>query len=282
MSVIRGGLLVIASVLIFIGFLLMNSLLVVSNSLEYKNIQNELVPVVIDFIGERVNLSNVVDAKFPLMKEYCENNSEFVFNEKEFTFEVSCDSIEQGSEAIIEEIIRDFVDDIYYRDYDCGFIDCFNNGEDIPYFLISENTKNYFENKFYFILSLLFVMAVIMFFLIENKTNFPILLGSLLIVSSFPFMKLNNLISFFAEKSFLNFFTFLFTESYSVAIKVLIFGVFLLLLGIVLKFFKIGFWVSDFISRFSKRQRRGSAPNPNGSNKTEKLSSRKISSTSGK
>ena len=46
MGFIRGGLFVIVSVLFFISLLVMNSIMVVSFSLDYNNIKADLIPVV--------------------------------------------------------------------------------------------------------------------------------------------------------------------------------------------------------------------------------------------
>ncbi|MAG10894.1 hypothetical protein CMI44_01110 [Candidatus Pacearchaeota archaeon] len=253
MGIIRSGLLVIASVILFTCFLLGNGLWVVSNSLEYESIKSEMTPIVVEIIEEQAGISRVVEDKLPLMQEHCKDNSEFVFGLEGQTFEVSCDSIEQGSDAIVEEAINGVVENIYYDDYDCEFIDCFKENIDWPYFLVSEKTKNYVDGKFYLVLIVCLGLVLVMFFLVETKSNLPILVGSLLIVSSFPFMKLDNFVGYFANKSFLQYFTFLFTKAYSVFLKSFIFGIFLLGLGIFLKFFGWGFKISEIIGRFSKK-----------------------------
>ena len=263
MGIIRGGLLVVASVLLFTCFLVGGSLLVVSNSLEYENIQKELVPVVTEVIEEQIDISSVIDEKFPIMQEYCQNNSEYVFDAEGQTFDVSCDSIEQGTDTIIQEVIEETVEEFYYTNYDCTFLNCFKENKEMPYFLVSEQTQNYFEGKFYFVLILSLIFVGIMFFLVETKTNLPILVGSLLVVSSLPFMKLDSIVGNFADKSLLQFFTFLFTQSYSVFIISLILGILLIALGIFLKFFGWGFKISELINKF-----RGKS----GSNQKEKTS----------
>jgi len=258
MGMIRSGLLVTASVFLFVGFLLMNSLLVVSNSLEYENVQNEIAPVVTEVI-EGVDFSEVIDENNKVIEDYCKNHSEFVFEADEQEISVSCDSIEQGRDAIVNEAISEFVEYIYYDDYECGFIDCFGKSKR-PYFLISEHAKNYFENKFYLVLLICLGISFAVFFLVENKSNAPILVGGFLIVSALPFIKLDKVVSFFSENSFFQLFTFLFAQSYFVAVKTIIFGVLLIAFGIMIKFFKIGFWISNLISKFRRtKKEKGSA-----------------------
>ena len=249
MGFIRSGLLVIVSVILFMGFLLMNSLLVVSNSLEYKNIQEELIPVVTEFLSEQINLESVSENQLILMQEYCINQTEFVFSEAGETFAISCDAIEGGVNAIVEEMISGKVEEIYYADYSCDFIDCFEEQRDMPYFLVSEQTKNYFENKFYFLMLVCLFISIGIFFLVRNKTNAPILVGGLLLIASLVFVKLDSVAGFFADKSLLKFFGFLFTSSYSIAIKGIFAGIILIIIGIISKSFKVGFWISGILSK---------------------------------
>jgi len=254
MGIIRGGLLVIASVLFFIGLLVANSLFVISSSLDYKNVQENLVPVVTDVLEEEVGLSGVIEDKLPELEAYCENNSEFVFREEGETFDISCESVGAGSDAVVDEAIGEFVENIYYEDYDCGFFDCIKEGEK-PFFLVSEKTKNYFQGKLYLVLVVLAILLASMSLLVESKTNLLLIAGSLLIVAALPFLKLESVIGFFADKSFLQFFTFLFTQSYFVFLTGLILGIVTFGLGITLKFFVVGFKVSDFFSKFSSNDK---------------------------
>jgi hypothetical protein len=253
MGLIRGGLLVIVSVILFIGFLLMNGFLVISDSLEYENIQKELTPVVASFISDKINLEEISAEKLILIKEYCANGEEFVFIEGGETFTIPCSVIENGTEAIIEEMIAGKVREVYYTEYNCSFIDCFEQQRDKPYFLVSAQTKDYFKNKSNSIMFFCLFISVLIFVLIENRTNAPILIGSLLLIASLFFIKIDFIVGFFSEKAILQFFSFLFTSSYSIAIKGIFIGIILIIIGIILKFFKFGFWVSNFFGKFKKK-----------------------------
>ncbi len=265
MGVIRSGLLVLVVVSLSVFLIIGNSLFIFSSSLEYENIQEELLPVVEEVMGDAIDLPASVGIRSEMMSLYCENNSNFVFSEGEYTFDVSCDSILQGDDAVISEIVHEFAEEVYYKDYDCGFVGCLKEGREKPFFLISEGTKDYLEGKAYLVFFICLILSVLVFFLVETKTNAPVIVGVVVILSSLPFLKLESVLSFFADNSILKFFTFLFTQSYPVAISGIIAGVILILVGIVLKFFKLGFWVSDIIGKLSGR---GSAnPNPEGKNK---------------
>ena len=249
MGFIRGGLFVIISVLFFISLLLVNSLFTISSSLKYENIQSELVPVVKNVLEEEIGLSQIIDDKLPEIQIYCKNNSEFVFKEGEETISISCGAIQNGSDAIVDEAVNNFVESVYYDEYDCDFLDCFEEENGKPFFLVSEKTRSYFSGKFYYALFLSLILLVAMFFLIESKTNLPFIVGGLLVIASLPFLKLESLISSFADKVFLQFFSFLFTEAHFVFLVSLILGLICLVLGIVLKFFVVGFKISNLFSK---------------------------------
>jgi len=249
MGFIRGGLLVIISVLFFISLLAVNSLFTISSSLKYENIQNELVPVVKNALEEEIGLSKLIDEKLPEIQLYCENNSEFVFKEAEETISISCESVKNGTDAIIDESINNFVEKVYYEKYECDFIDCFDGENSQPFFLVSAKTRDYFNKKLYLVFLFSIILLIAMFFLVESKTNLPIIVGSIMIIASLPFLKLENFISFFADKNFLQFFSFLFTKAHFVFLVSLILGLIILITGIVLKLFVMGFKISSFFSK---------------------------------
>jgi len=256
MGFIRGGLFVIASVLLFVLFLAGNTFLTLNLSLTYDNVQQELVSVIKDIVGDEMNLSEKIENDFEVMKLYCENNSEYVFSQEEHTFVIPCEIISEGSDAVIDYGINNLVNEVYYEEYDCNFWDCIKDTE-APFFLVSEKAKNYWGEKFYFSLLICLILIILMFFLIENKTNLLIVVGSLLIVSSLPFMRLNWVLSFINESLF-GFFTIFFSKAHYVFLIVFILGLFVIGFGIILKFFKIGFKISEIANKFSKGKKNSS------------------------
>lgn len=255
MGIIRGGLIVIVSVLLFLSFIIATSFLVVSISLSYENVQGELTPVISDFLSEQMNLEEVSSEKMALMQLYCVNETEFVFSEAGETFRIPCSLISENSSEIIEEMVSQKVDEIYYNEYDCGFFDCFNENMIAPYFLISEHTRNYFENKFYLFATFCLILSAVIFFLVEKKSNSFFITGGLLTLSSFTFLKLDYIAEIFADKVMVSFFGFLFDASYSVALKGILLGILLMVFGLILKFFKIGFWLSNLLSKIKKERK---------------------------
>jgi len=239
MGFIRGGLLVVVSIMLFLSFLVGNVFLTLNLSLDYETIKPELVSVVKDLVADKIGLIGEIENDFGIMGSYCENNSEFVFNEQGYTFVIPCDIISNGSEAILDYGINSLVDEIYYKDYDCGVLDCLKETE-TAFFLVSKEAKDYWNSKFYFLVMVSLILIALMFFLVEQKTNLPIITGSLLTISALPFMKLDWILSFISNNSFLQIFAVFFTKAHTVFLISFILGLVLLGAGIGLKLLKFG------------------------------------------
>jgi hypothetical protein len=263
MGAIKGILLVFVCVFLFVSLLLVNTFLTLSLSLDYKNVKTEMRGV-LDNLFEDQNLETVVENNFEIMKLFCQTNSEYIFNydNSEYNFVLPCNIITQGSDVVVEYIINDFVDEFYYKDYDCNFMDCFSqmsfeSEEKItPFFLISEKAKNYWNSKFYFAFLVSLGLIGFLFFLAERKSNVFIITGSLLIAVALPFMKLDWALSLISGESLLGLLNVFFSESYTIFVISLVLGILLLGIGVLLKLFKIGFKISDFCSQFSRKNKK--------------------------
>lgn len=254
MGMIRGGLFVIASFALFLSFFAGNVFLTLDWSLEYDTLRPELTSIIKDIAAEsEINLDEVMEENFVIMESYCQNNSEYVFSKQEYIFVIPCDIVSQGSEAVIEQGINNLLKEFYYKEYDCGFWECVKQSDaGQPFVLVSEKARDYWNNKFYLALVVSLILIILMFFLIETKHSLFTVVGCLLIISSLPFMKLNWLLSFISDASFLQFFTIFFIKAYNVFLISFIIGLALLGVGIGLKFFNIGFKISDFFSKKEK------------------------------
>lgn len=227
-----------------------------SQSLSYNNVEKQSVVLIKDILKENTDLTKEIHEIYPLMQSYCQNNSNYIFSFEGNTLDIPCETALQGEDVIIEESIKDMVHEIYYTEYECSFVDCFKKTSlsgFTPVFLISEKSYNWWNTLFYFSLIISFVLSVLIFFLVNKKTNMPILAGSLLIISSLPFIKLDSLLGLFSNKTFVKFLSIFFSEAYTVSFKILIAGIILLAVGIILKIFKVGFFISNLISKFEKK-----------------------------
>ncbi len=249
MGFIRGGLLIVVCIILFIVLLLGNVFFVLSSSLKYGNVQKELGPVLKDFtegqlniIEEDFNLEEEMEEAQKFMEEHCQNESSYVFAEGGYTFVIPCeilDEIEESPSAIVEQGIENIIEQIYYDDYDCNFWDCFETTE-LPLFLVSEKAKNYWQEKFYLTLIVFVVLVVLIFFLTGNKQNTPVIVGSLLVLSSLPLLKLEKIIgSVVKDSSYLSFVGVFFSKINTVFWIVFIVGLIILGAGISLRLLHI-------------------------------------------
>lgn len=243
----RGGLLVVVSVLLFILFLVGNVLWTLDKSLEYEVIKPEIVAVVGDASAKIVG-ADVIENSYSLMLVYCEFNSEYILEYgDEMALVIPCDVISQGLNNVINYSVEEFVDEVYYKEYDCEFVDCVKTMElEKASVLVSKKAQDYWHGKFYLVLMASLVLIVVMFFLVEQKTNLFILVGALLAVSALPFMKINaflNLISF----EFIEFIGVFFSQADSVFLISFSVGVVAIAVGIAFKFFGLGFKISKLM-----------------------------------
>ncbi len=254
MGVIRGILLVLVAVILFLSLFMLNLLWTLSLSLNYDNIQRESMLIAKDLLNE-TNISTEIQATYPLIQLYCQNNSDYIFVVENFTLDIPCSVALQGGDAIIEEGIKDVIHQIYYTHYECDFLDCMKNPTN-PLFLVSEKANQFWYGKFYLFLIISLILAGLIFLLAEKKSNMPILVGALLIVSSIPFIKLDVLFGMFSDKTLFRVLNIFFSQSYFVAIRTLIAGIVFVILGIVFKIFKIGFFISNLISKFKSKEKK--------------------------
>ena len=279
MGFIRGGLLVIVSVLLFLVFLIANSLLTATLTLDYENVKPELVNIAQDLIeqqaGQQVDeaLSEYQDE----FEEYCQSNEEFVFNEAGYDFVLSCDNLVNASlDNFVEKSVGSVVEKMYYKEYDCEFWDCLKQGD--PLFLVSEKAHVYWKTKFLQSLLVIGVLLVLVFFLVSKKANTLILAGSLLIGSSIPFLGLQKLSEFLMTKDILDFLGIIFSKANIVFWISFIVGFVLLAAGIGLRIFGISLNISEKLSQKKQENSQDKKEKPSGkkSEKPKQVSIEKV------
>ncbi len=230
MGILRGGLLVIFSVLFLFSLIVQGFFLTVYLSLDYNSVKPELSLVVSDLIKEE------------------KNAYEFL----------------EGKEELIENKISEEVGNKYYKEYDCGFWDCIQKTKD-PFSLISKNAQDYWKNKFLSFLIVCLVLAVVVFLLVEHKSNFFILSSFIFGLASLCFLKLDGVADlilkpFFSigEKlgdlpfsSFLELFSVFLAKSSAVFYLFFVIGISFLVIWIIIEVFKAGFEIPIIIEKIS-------------------------------
>jgi len=258
MGVIRGVLIVFVCVVLFLVIFFGNVFLTMGMSLTYDNVKAGVEGFFDDMI-EQQNLESTLDGQLGIMQTFCLSNPEYVFETStsngksfDFNFILPCEVISQGSQGILSYLKTDFIEKIYYEDYNCEFWDCLEKTKS-PFFLISEKAKSYWNSKFYFTLLVSLVLITIIFLLTEKKSNTFIIAGSLLIFAGLPFVKLDWALSFTQNKSVLELLSVFFNKSYVVFLLSLVAGIVLILIGVLFKVFNMGFKISEFFSKISKK-----------------------------
>lgn len=277
MGFIRGSAFVILSVLFFISLLVLNSVLVVSYSLDYKNIQSELVPVVKQVVENQINLTDLVDNhQYPLMQKFCANSSiNYNFSAGNYSFNIPCSVISNGTSAVIGYGVDTVVHDSYYADYNCSFFDCFKQNT-LPLFLVSKQSFDYWQSKVYLIALASLILLALMFLFIEKKSNLPLVAGSMVVLTALPFMKLDIFFSSL-PRDYLKFLAIVFNQSYKVFIIMAAIGIVLIATGIIMKVFGVGFEISEFFSKFSRGGQKESDQKQASPQKTQPKQSTSIS-----
>ena len=257
MGAIRGILLVVVSVLLFVVLLGGNVLWTLDKSLDYETIKPELVFVIKEAIENEINLSEVVEEEFGEMEEYCLDNPVYVFSDEEFgqVFEIECDVVAQGSDAVVDSAIESFVEKIYSGQIESkdvsSVLEEVNTESKQPMFDFVK-LKNSVHSYFYIAWVVALVLFVLVFFLVEVKSNAFILSGSLLAISSLPLIKIEQFLSWIPF-DFAEFFIVFFSEANTVFLISFITGLVVLAVGIVMKFFGVGFKTFDFVNKFNKK-----------------------------
>lgn len=238
MGMIRGGLLFLASFLFVISLFGGNLFLTLSLSLEYNDFRSELISNFVEISGGDLNLTKEVEDNFYSLEEDCETNENLIFEYGEYVIDLPCEVVDKGPEAVTNWGVDNVVEIAIEEAYPDSLL-----ASGLPELLLSENSSDYWKSYFYTALFISFILIVLMFFLIEKKTNVLILVGFLVLISSLPFIIINFLLPFL-ENSFLRPISLLFSEAYTVFLIVFMFGISLIVFGFGLKFFKIGWSLS--------------------------------------
>ena len=248
MGLIRGGLTFAIGSLLLISFLAMNLFLTFDLSLEYDNVKPKIVSAIKDIAENKTNLTREIKENFVFAEVHCQNNTDFIFIQGEYVFEIPCSVVNEGSDEFIDYGINQAIDETYYKNYECSFFNCLRT--EFPFFLISEQAKDSSKKRFYFSLIVSLILIIIMFFLTEKKSNLFIAVGSLLAISSLPFIKISTFLSFL-DDSFLEFIPVLFSESYNVFLISFTFGIIIIGIGVTMKFWDFGSFISE---KFGKKK----------------------------
>lgn len=252
MGLIRGGLFVLASVVFFLAVLSSAMFLIVSSSLDYKIVQNQTVNLLVNQLSNQINITHELDSRLLTIENYCQTGVEYLFGYQNYTFRVTCADINKGSSSIINNTIRNFVQDIYYGNYSCNYWDCFNKYA--PTFLISEKSRNYWQNWFYYSMVALLISAAALFLLIKKKRNLPFVAGGTIVTAALIILALGNLLGSIANGMISQIVNIFFSKSTFVFIRMIIIGGLLLIAGLVIELYRVEFKIYNLFSKLGEKK----------------------------
>ncbi len=229
----------IITILLFVSLFSTAAFLTISMSLDYEVIKPEIHTIVNDIVLNQSDIPGQIDESLEVMQIYCENNSVFVQENEDYVFEFPCEIVNQGTAAIIVYVIDDLVEKNYYKEYDCEFRGCFSTEENM-FFVFSKHSQDYWNYWFYVSLIVSIILGVLLFFVMESKSNLPFLLGILLVVVSVPFLGMGKLLTLLIGWDYAQIVLAFFTQAYSVFLIFIVLGVISIGIGIVLKFLAVG------------------------------------------
>jgi len=234
MGFIRGSGLFFVGVLLLISFLIGNVLLVLSSSLEYNNVQEKITPVISTIIYKQIN-SSEIENSLNLMRTGCQQGKSQLTLGEDYQFVILCEDINTlSAQEVLDKQIEKFMNETYYKKYDCNFIKCFGENK-MPFFLVSKMSHDYIKSKYYYVLAFSVLFAALVFLFTENKKNFPITVGILLVLSSLPFMKLNVFSSAVSGNYSSQIFSLFFEQARVIFWWMLVIGIILIGVGIFLR-----------------------------------------------
>ena len=276
MSIIRGALVTIITILLFISLFSTAVFLTISMSLDYEVIKPEIYTIVNDIILNQSDITEQIDESLGVMQIYCENNSVFVQENEDYTFEFPCEIVNQGTSAIITHAIESMIEEHYYKEYDCEFKECFSQEENM-FFVFSKHSQDYWTCWFYLGLMISIGLVVLLFFFMESKSSLPFLLGILLIVISLPFLGMGKLLILLLGWEYSQIFAAFFTQTYTLFLIFLILGVVSIGIGIVLKFLAVGRFFGKVLKSEEKVSKKDIRESVKEVIKEEKVKPKKIS-----
>lgn len=246
MGLIRGTLLVLASVVFFFAVLSSALFFTVSTSLEYSAVQNQTVHLV-EQLSNQINFTQQLTNNLPIIRYYCQTGQDYALKYQNYTFRVSCNDINKSISTIADNTINNFVTDLYYENYNCNYWDCLNTYS--PTFLISEKSRNYWQNWLYYSLTALIISAAALLLLIKKKRHSPFVIGGTILFSSAIILAIGKMLNSIPNEAISQVINIFFSKLNFVFIRLLIIGAIIMLIGLAMELFHVEFKIYTLLSK---------------------------------
>jgi len=228
MSFIRGAVITLFGLVLTICILLMNVSITFASSLDYDDLKPALDNSANGVIDSIVDFEEVFGKE---LNNYCNIDSQYIFNYGNESFAIPCEVIEEGEDSIATYIQNNFIEQIYYADYDCKFWECVKESE-VPFVLISDKARVYWAGKAILLAIMSLVLFGLIFLVAENRPSKFISFGILLALCSLPFKNM-NWISKIVPAQVAPLFSLFSQKAHTVFVIMLIISIILALIGIV-------------------------------------------------
>lgn len=238
MSFIRGAVITLFGFVLAICLVLMNVSITFASSLNYEDLKPALESSAEGIIGSILNVDSVFGEN---LNNYCNVDSEYIFNYGNESFTIPCEVIEKGEDSIFAYIRDNFIEQIYYANYECEFWECVKTSE-IPFVLISDKARVYWAGNGFLLAVMSLVLFGLIFLVAEKRPSKFISVGILLAFCSLPFKNMDwilklvpaqvaPLFSLFSQKAH-----FVFVIMLIVSVVFILLGIVALIFGWKMKF----------------------------------------------
>ncbi|HPD81857.1 MAG TPA: hypothetical protein PK357_02035 [Candidatus Pacearchaeota archaeon] len=241
MGFFRGAGLTILSIILFFVLLIGGLFATLSLSLKYENVYPKIYSLADKFAETQIGEEQFKEAILLNGQNYCMENEEFVQDIGGYVIVFPCSVIQEGYESSLDYGINYIIKDLYYKQYSCFFLDCFDDSQ-IPLFLISEYSQKFWTTLCIKFLIFSIVLFGLIFLLVKKKPSSLIVLGSLMVPISLLILLLKKAGEFFAlssltgEEEIMSLIGgIFFSETSTVFLRMLVVGGVLILVGIILR-----------------------------------------------
>ena len=241
MGFFRGAGLTIFSIILFFVLLLGGLFATLSLSLKYENVYPRLYSLADKFAETQIGEEQLKNEILFDAEIYCKNNEEFVQDIGGYVVVFPCSVIQEGYESSLNYGINYIIKDVYYKQYSCSFLDCFDDSQ-FPLFLISEYSQKFWATLCIKFLIFSIVLFGLIFLLVKKKPSSLIVLGSLMVPISLLILLFKKAGEFFAlssltgEEEIISLIGgIFFSETSTVFLRMLVIGGILIIVGAILK-----------------------------------------------
>ncbi|MEK6879385.1 MAG: hypothetical protein AABY22_07255 [Nanoarchaeota archaeon] len=234
-------------ILLVVLLLVGNIFLTISLSLMYGNVRTNLKPYLTDLVEEKF-APNQINKFYDAGIDFCRGGvrDKFVIQTVLFPSDkyaspelsLTCDELSRyTNDTVINAMLEKAIYFNYFgqQDLECSWFSCVQTFTENPLVLLSKQSKDFFVTKFFIFFFLSLVLLVLTFFLFENKKNFFIYLGLLLIIGSLSPLLISKIALFLnsTDAVFLKLFSTFFSQGKKLFVILLALGLVSLGFGII-------------------------------------------------